>query len=179
MTADGTTDRGAAGFPARVRPDLRFGDPEVTSPPWSEVEGLLRSADLYWLTSVRTDGRPHVTPLVGVWHEDGFVFSTGAGEQKQLNVAHDPRVAVTTGVSRWTEGTDVVVEGWARRITGRERLAGPAEAYRDKYGDDWAWQPAEDDFVAEGLRPWVYRVEPSKVLAFGKAPHSQTAYLAG
>ena len=177
MTSGDTTRPGARRFPARVRPDPRFGDPDAVPPPWPEVEERLRSAELYWLTSVRADGRPHVTPLVGVWHDDGFVFSTGPGEQKQVNVAHDPRVAVTTGVDRWAEGTDVVVEGWAHRITGRERLTGPADAYRHKYGDDWAWQADEDGFVSEDSRPWVYRVEPSKVLGFGKSPHSQTAYL--
>lgn len=29
------------------------------------AEELLAAAELYWITSVRSDGRPHVTPLVG------------------------------------------------------------------------------------------------------------------
>jgi hypothetical protein len=49
------------------------------------VRKSLAGAELYWLTTVRGDGRPHVTPLVGVWFEDSFVFCTGLGEQK----AHD------------------------------------------------------------------------------------------
>ena len=35
-----------------------------------------------WLTTVRADGRPHVTPLVAVWLDDAIHFSTGPEEQK-------------------------------------------------------------------------------------------------
>jgi hypothetical protein len=32
---------------------------------WQQVSDTLASAELYWLTTVRQDGRPHITPLVG------------------------------------------------------------------------------------------------------------------
>lgn len=78
--------------------DPRFSDPVATAIPRGEVERLLREAELHWLTTVRAEGRPHVTPLVGVWHDGAFAFCTGVGEQKQRNVEHHPDVAVTTGV---------------------------------------------------------------------------------
>lgn len=157
--------------------DVRFGDPEAVAPTWAEVQSLLASAELYWLTTVRADGRPHVTPLVGVWHDGAFSFCTGAGEQKHVNLAHSPLVAVTTGTNSWQAGTDVVVEGRAERVTGRDRLLPLARAWVEKYGDDWAWD-ADDEGFTEGdsSRPWVYVVSPSKVIAFGKDPHSQTTY---
>ena len=46
------------------------------------------SAELYWLTTVRKDGRPHITPLVGAWVDDAFVFCTGPEEQKAQNLDH-------------------------------------------------------------------------------------------
>jgi hypothetical protein len=86
-------------------------------------------------------------------------------------------VAVTTGSPAWTSGTDIVVEGRAERVVGRAALDPLARAWREKYGADWAWQVEDETFVGDdGSRPWVCAVRPAKVLAFGKDPHSQTAY---
>jgi hypothetical protein len=157
--------------------DPRFGDPSATAPSWADIEDRLRRAELYWLTTVRGDGRPHVTPLVGVWHGGAFAFCTGVGEQKQVNLAGSPYVAVTTGVPTWTVGTDLVIEGDAERVTGRASLEPLAHAWREKYAGDWPWQATEVGFDdGDGSRPWVYAVRPRKVLAFGKAPHSQTTF---
>lgn len=159
------------------RIDPRFGDPRATAPSWESVEALLDRAELYWLTTVRSDGRPHVTPLVAVWADRRLAFCTGAGEQKHVNLRHSPLVAVTTGVNTWQSGTDVVIEGTAERVTGRERLQALADAWLRKYGDDWAWDADEEGFTAgDGSRAGVYVVTPAKVIAFGKDPHSQTTY---
>ncbi|MDF8263401.1 pyridoxamine 5'-phosphate oxidase family protein [Luteipulveratus flavus] len=160
--------------------DTRFSDPVAHALGWPEVVSLLTSAELYWLTTVRSDGRPHTCPLVGVWAQGAFSFCTGTGEQKHANLEHRADVSVTTGANTWTEGTDVVVEGRAERVRGRERLALLAAAWRDKYGDQWAWQADDegfhDDGEQPGSRPWVYVVPPAKVIAFGKRPHSQTTF---
>jgi nitroimidazol reductase NimA-like FMN-containing flavoprotein (pyridoxamine 5'-phosphate oxidase superfamily) len=160
--------------------DARFGDPAATAPAWDEVQRLLAGAELYWLTTVRADGRPHVTPLVGVWADGAFAFCTGVGEQKQVNLRHRDLVAVTTGTNGWRSGTDVVVEGRAQRVTGRERLEPLARAWVEKYGEDWAWEADDEGFTAgDRSTPWVYVVRPAKVIAFGKDPHSQTTYRPG
>ena len=46
--------------------DRRFSDPEADPTPWSEALDALEHAELYWLTTVRIDGCPHMTPLIGV-----------------------------------------------------------------------------------------------------------------
>jgi predicted pyridoxine 5'-phosphate oxidase superfamily flavin-nucleotide-binding protein len=44
--------------------DARFS--EASEPlSWQQVSDALTAAELYWLTTVRKDGRPHITPLVG------------------------------------------------------------------------------------------------------------------
>jgi nitroimidazol reductase NimA-like FMN-containing flavoprotein (pyridoxamine 5'-phosphate oxidase superfamily) len=156
--------------------DPRFSDPTATAPPWADVEARLAAAELYWLSTVRADDRPHVTPLVGVWHHGVFAFCTGAGEQKHVNLATHPEVAVTTGSNTWKRGTDVVVEGRAERVTGRQALVPLAAAWRAKYGEDWPWQATDEGFADGDSRPEVYVVRPRKVLVFGKEPHHQTAY---
>src|SRR5258705_8481288 len=89
---------------------------------WRQVSDALAAAELYWLTTVRKDGRPHITPLIGAWvdsqEERAFVFCTGPEEQKAQNLAASTAVAVTTGGNTWKDGLDVVVEGNARRGTG-------------------------------------------------------------
>ena len=83
---------------------------------------MLETAQLAWITTVRADGRPHVTPLVPVWLDDAVHFATGRDEQKAVNLARNPHIVVTTGCNTWDRGIDVVVEGEARRITDRAML---------------------------------------------------------
>lgn len=155
--------------------DRRFGDADEALD-GETVRKALADADLYWLTTVRKDGRPHVTPLVGLWLEDRFVFCTGGDEQKARNLEHGDAVAVTTGSNLWDRGLDVVVEGRAERVTGLDALTELADAYRDKYGDDWDYDADDEVFDPEGNRALVFRVEATKIIAFSKSPHGQTTF---
>jgi len=157
--------------------DTRFS--EATEPvSWQQVSDALAAAELYWLTTVRSDGRPHITPLVGVWIDDAFVFCTGPEEQKAQNLDHSSSVAVTTGVNTWNDGLDVVVEGAAERVTGRDVLTQLADAVREKYNGVWDFTPSDDGFghTDDSHTAFVYRVPPAKVLAFAKSPHGQTTF---
>ena len=155
--------------------DPRFS--EATQPvSWQQVSDALAAAELYWLTTVRADGRPHITPLVGAWVDDGFVFCTGPEEQKARNLEHSTAVAVTTGNNTWKDGLDVIVEGTAQRVTGKAVLAPLADTYREKYQGDWDFTPADEGFGHDGHIAHVFRVAPVKVLAFAKSPHGQTTF---
>ena len=132
------------------RIDPRYGDASATAPAWADIARLLTDAQLYWIVTVRADGRPHAVPLVGVWHDGAFAFCTGAEEQKQRNLDADPHVAVTTGntgAGGWDAGKDVVVEGTAVRVTDPEALQELADAWFAKYGDDWHFEVRGDEFV--------------------------------
>jgi nitroimidazol reductase NimA-like FMN-containing flavoprotein (pyridoxamine 5'-phosphate oxidase superfamily) len=74
-----------------------YGNPSAAAPPWEEIDRRLTDAALYWIVTVRADGRPHAVPLCGVWHDGSFWFCTGDGEQKMRNLEHDQRVVVTAG----------------------------------------------------------------------------------
>ena len=164
--------------------DPRYGDPTATAPPWEQIEQLLADAQLYWIVTVRADGRPHAVPLVGVWHHGTFAFCTGPEEQKQRNLDDNPRVAVTTGSTGahgWDSGKDLVLEGTAVRVTAADDLQELAAAWSAKYGDDWRFEVRGDEFVEVSESgggsggAWVYRVAPAKVMAFGDG-HGQTTY---
>ena len=157
--------------------DSRFSDPDAGPTPWPDAWQALEHAELYWLTTVRADGRPHVTPLIGVYAGGAVHFSTGLEEQKARNLEHHDEVAVTTGNNSWAQGLDVVVEGRAVRVRDGDALQRLARAYEAKYGSVWHYDVDGDMFVSgDHGRAAVFRVEPAKVLAFAKAPHAQTAY---
>jgi general stress protein 26 len=156
--------------------DSRFSDPEADPTPWSEAVHVLERAELYWLTTVRTDGRPHVTPLIGVAEDAAVHFCTGLREQKARNLEHNSQVALTTGDNRWARGIDVVVEGVAVRVTDRQALQRLADAYETKYGSEWHFEVGDGVFGTGEDAAAVFRIEPSKVLAFAKEPHAQTTY---
>lgn len=159
--------------------DDRFSDAAAGPMAWEQVVRVLEEAELYWLTTVRPDRRPHVTPLVGVWHREAACFVTGFAEQKARNLEHNRHVALTTGVNTWASGVDVVLEGQAARVTDRAALQEIADAYDSKYGSDWHWEVGDGVFGAGDDAGEVFRILPTKVLAFGKAPHSQTTFRFG
>jgi general stress protein 26 len=156
--------------------DKRFSDPEAEPTPWSETLHVLKNAELYWLTTVRTDGRPHVTPLIGVTEDAAVHFCTGLREQKARNLERNDRVALTTGNNSWARGLDVIVEGTAVRVTDGEDLQRLADAYEAKYGSEWHFDVGDGVFGAGEDAVAVFRIELAKVLAFAKEPHAQTTY---
>jgi general stress protein 26 len=156
--------------------DKRFSDEAAAATPWPDVEGVLERAELYWLTTVRPDGRPHVTPLIGVFADGAVHFCTGEREQKAHNLEHSAKVALTTGSNSWAKGLDVVVEGTAVRMLDRDVLQRLSDAYVAKYGEVWRFEVGDGVFVASTGDTLVFRVESAKVLAFAKEPHGQTSF---
>jgi hypothetical protein len=65
--------------------DQRYSDGQATEVPWSDARERLAGAGVYWLSTVRPDGRPHVTPLIAVWLDDALLFCTGPQERKARN----------------------------------------------------------------------------------------------
>lgn len=47
-----------------------FSEAGAAPTPWTTALQQVEEADTFWLSTVRPDGRPHVTPLIAVWHED-------------------------------------------------------------------------------------------------------------
>ncbi|MDA0183034.1 pyridoxamine 5'-phosphate oxidase family protein [Solirubrobacter phytolaccae] len=157
--------------------DRRFSDPSADPTPWATTEGALTQAELYWITTVREDGRPHVTPLIGAYHDGALHFTTGLREQKYRNLERSPKLAMTTGNNTWAQGLDVVVEGTAARVSDNAELQRLADAIVAKYGEVWRFTVGDGVFDdAEGGPAAAFRVEATKVIAFAKDPHGQTTY---
>jgi general stress protein 26 len=166
--------------------DDRFSSTDATPTRWPAVEAVLEQAEMFWLSTVRRDGKPHVTPLPAVWLDGKLHFCTGPREQKARNLEHNRQCILTTGNNQFLSGLDVVVEGDATRVTAQAELELLASLWESKYG--WPFdvvdgafverssEVADSEFDAQGMAH-VFAVAPTKVLAFGKGePFSQTRY---
>jgi hypothetical protein len=159
--------------------DARYSDDNAEAIGWTQARETLAAAEIYWLSTVRPDGRPHVTPLLGVWLEPALYFCTGPDERKAGNLAGNPHCVLTTGSNKLHEGLDLVVEGNAVRLTDDVRLRRVADAYVTKYGDDWRFDVRDGAFQhsgGPGGRALVFEVAPTTAFGFGKGRYSQTRW---
>jgi nitroimidazol reductase NimA-like FMN-containing flavoprotein (pyridoxamine 5'-phosphate oxidase superfamily) len=156
--------------------DARYSDPQASPTDWPRTLAELSAAELYWLTTVRPDGRPHVTPLIGVVVDEVVYFTTGADERKARNLEQNPHVVVTTGRNLLHEGLDVVVEGDAARVGDDRSLTMVATAFLDKYGEEWHFEVRDGAFHHPGGRALVFAVAPTTVFGFAKGGYAQTRY---
>jgi nitroimidazol reductase NimA-like FMN-containing flavoprotein (pyridoxamine 5'-phosphate oxidase superfamily) len=162
--------------------DQRFSDPGAAATGWDETRRLLEAAELFWISTVRADGRPHVTPLVAVWVDGAIHFCTGFAEQKAINLRANPHVILTTGCNRWDAGLDVVVEGEAVQVTDDDMLQRLAQAWTTKWDGRWQYLAGDgcfhhhDEHEVLPEKIFVFSVTPTKILAFAKGAFSHTRH---
>jgi general stress protein 26 len=150
--------------------DERYSSPAAVAVEWPETEEALAAAELFWISTVRADGRPHATPVVAVWVEDAVWFGTGADEQKFVNLSANPHVVLTTGCNGWDQGLDVVVEGDAERVTDDAVLGRVAKAFATKWDGRWEYIASDGCFrdPDRNGEVMVFSVTPVKVFAHAK-----------
>jgi hypothetical protein len=157
--------------------DARFSSDGATATDWAEARGRLEDAEIVWVSTVRPDGRPHVTPLIAVWLDDALYFCTGPAERKARNLEHNRHCALTTGCNNLDDGLDLVAEGEAMQVRDHAMLRRLAEAYESKYGSAWHFDVRDGAFVHGAGVALVYRVAPAKAFGFRKGDEfSQTRW---
>jgi general stress protein 26 len=161
-----------------TRLDDRFSGPDAVPTGWEQTRQALEAAELFWITTVRADGRPHMTPLVAVWAEGAIHFCTGAQEQKAVNLRANPHVILSTGCNGWESGLDLMVEGDAVQVTDDDALKRLAEAWTTKWDGRWQYEVGDGCFRHPGDEDavLVFSVTPAKVLAFAKGAFSHTSH---
>jgi len=147
-----------------------YGHPAL---PWSRaLDQLEAAADTQaprttWLSTVRPDGRPHLTGVGALWVDGKFYFTSGARTRKSRNLAANPNCAL----SMVLKGLDLAVEGRAEKVTDPATLERLAARYA---AQGWPARAIDGALTAEfsapsaGPAPWeLYVVTP--VTAFGVA----------
>lgn len=123
---------------------------------WDVVSQKLRDAPVYWLASVRPDGRPHLVPRDGTWLDDALYYGGSPETVRARNVGAEAPVTMHIG-----DGAEaIIVEGVVHieRLTGDEALR-LAELSTAKYAQYGTMDPA---MYADG----VLVLRPSRVLAW-------------
>ncbi len=128
--------------------------------PWSWAEEQLHASKNYWVVTVDPDGRPHATPVWGVWFDDRFWFSTAPSALKVRNIEQNPNVVVT--------GEDTVnvvsIEGTAAQVEGRQDVA---DAWAARYEDDPGKRTELASFMLQGA---FFEVTPVKAFGLIESP---------
>ena len=97
----------------------------------THADRRLRSEQVAWLTTVRSDGQPQSTPVWFLWDGETFLLYSQPGAQKVRNVTANPKVSLHLGDDG--AGDDVVtLEGTATVEPGTPR-ADRVEEYLAKY----------------------------------------------
>jgi nitroimidazol reductase NimA-like FMN-containing flavoprotein (pyridoxamine 5'-phosphate oxidase superfamily) len=147
-----------------------FSGAGATPTDWAEGRQHFEDAETFWVSTVRPDGRPHVTPLLAVWHDDSMYFCTGPNERKAKNLAQNPHCILTTGNNR-LEGLDVVVQGDAAEVSDAAELGQVADTYEAKYGAHLTAPEGTWFGLGDAMRRGevlVYRVTPTTILGFAR-----------
>lgn len=100
--------------------------------PWSHAEAQLEAARNYWIATVRPGGRPHVTPVWGVWLDGALYLDGSPATRWARNLAANPEMSVHLESAEDVVILEGVVEDLPR-IEGylAERIV---EAWDTKYG---------------------------------------------
>jgi hypothetical protein len=135
--------------------------------PWSWASERLVPAMVYWLTTIRADGAPHVRPVDGMW-VDNALFVGGSTQAAWVrNLARDGRATVSLPDVR----TVVILEGEARQVTPdprlADRLAAAAKKYESMYG------PAS---ASDYLGKPVWAVLPHRAMGWERFPTDATRW---
>jgi hypothetical protein len=131
---------------------------------WSWAEQRLRDSRNYWVATVWPDGRPHLMPVWGVWHERSLWFSSSLGSRKILNLQANPHCTMTTEQAE----EPVVVSGVAELVTDLDVIGGFLARSNAKYHTDY-----DIDFL-DPARNATVRVRPAWAFALRAADFTGT-----
>ena len=132
---------------------------------WSHVIERMAHAMHYWICTVGADGRPHVTPVDGLWFDDKLYFGGSPQTRRNRDLAENPAVSVHLDSS-----DDVVIlHGDAHLETLDHELAVQlAKVSSEKYG----YAPRPEDYQTSGVH--VFR--PRVVFAWKQFPKDVTRW---
>jgi general stress protein 26 len=165
-------DEEAMPEPKRTRPTMPkdYGVPEDEAGmiEWSHASAILTGATMYWVCSIRPDGRPHVVPVWGAYEDEVLYIETGGHDtRKAKNIDANPHVVIHV-----EKGEDVViVEGTAARPT---EIA-PATFERIQA----AFKAKYNSYVPETYREGTHVVAPRVMFAWNAFPKTPTRWTFG
>lgn len=134
--------------------------------PWSYIVEQMTEAKHYWICTVTLDGRPHATPVDGLWLDDALYFRGSPESLWHRNIAANPAVSVHLESTLKV----VILRGHAYGVCRIDRLLAEmlAMASKGKYG----YEPRPEDYQERG----VYVFRPHVVIAWKQFPKDATRW---
>ena len=135
--------------------------------PWSHVSERMAEAQNYWVCTVSPDGRPHATPVWGLWVDDRLYFGGGVQTRRNRNLAENPAVCV-----HLESGSDVIIlhgDAQELRVPDQSLVTRLIEVSKSKYG----YAPKPEDYAET---PGTYVLSPRWVLAWKQFPKDATRW---
>lgn len=122
------------------------------TPPPTQVQARLETEANIWFSTVRADGRPHLTPVWFAWSDGRLYACIEAGSVKAGNLRHNARVSLALE----NGSKPVICEGTAAFVS--PPWPEPVVAiFRAKY--DW-------DITTDGQYDTLVEVTPVKWLSW-------------
>jgi len=150
--------------PARKVKGYRMPETRENLVSWDFVAQQMSGSRHYWISTVFPDGRPHVVPVWGIWHENRFHFEGSLQTAWGQNILKNPQIAV-----HLPNADRVVI------------LEGTAHIIKDDEIDEDTWDLLDTTFqkkyqVDKGS-PYIF-VQPIRVLAWnGEALTTMTRWI--
>ncbi len=113
--------------------DMMF-QKDRSSLPWKWAVDNLAKAHNYYLATTRSDGRPHVMPIWGIWLDHAFYFSTGKKSRKSKNLSLNGYCVICPE----NAANAVILEGTAKRLRKGSLREKVITTYKRKYHSDLA-----------------------------------------
>jgi nitroimidazol reductase NimA-like FMN-containing flavoprotein (pyridoxamine 5'-phosphate oxidase superfamily) len=133
---------------------------------WSHVTGRMTEAMHYWVSTVDAEGRPHSTPVDGLWIDGALYFGGSPKTRRNRNLALNQAVCI-----HLESAMDVIIlEGEARELREPDSAltAMLADGSKKKYG----YSPPPEAFGAGG----TFVFKPRLVLAWTQFPKDATRW---
>jgi len=148
-----------------------YGIPETLEGvlPWSYFCKRMEESLVYWIGTTDAEGRPHATPIWGVWLDGTLYFDGSPRTRRGRNLTHNPAVVV-----HLEDGKNaVILQGEAPEIHGVERELAErlSRVYSAKY-KPLGYEPGPDTWNSGGL----YRVRPRMAFAWREFPKDATRW---
>ncbi len=134
--------------------------------PWSYVSERMKQAMRYWVSTTLPNGRPHATPLDGIWIDDCLYFGGSPETRWSRNLAANPAVCI-----HLENALEVVIlhgDASEVRVTDANFAQQLSTASQQKYG----FAPPPEAYAQGG----VYTFRPRIVLAWSQFPKDATRW---
>ena len=149
----------------RPRMPKGYGVPETADGlmAWSDVRPVIEATKIYWIASVRPEGKPHVIPIWGAWVDDVYYFEGGSDTRWGRNLQANRAMVV-----HLEQGNLAVM------IEGRYEVVDLDQATCDAVNDQYARKYAP--YKPEGNCSGWHSMRPSAAFAWEKFPGDATRF---